>query len=151
MKVLQFYLKYFLFRSTRRVENIERVIRSHGFKIYDYRPEETTTKVADLIRALGAEEFAQSQHGFVVVNPIIKGVFIKKGMSDADRICILFHEEAHIWFNHLNTENFTNQTHVQKEAAAHNLLLIVRILKAVTAFVVVAALVIALRFWGVVA
>ena len=100
MKLLKFFFKYYVFRSLRKVQNIEAVIESHGFRVYRYRPEESSSQVAGLLRDLDCVDYARHHNSFHTANPIIKGVFIRRGLSLEDQRELLFHEEAHIWYNH---------------------------------------------------
>lgn len=126
MKLVKFYAKYFLFCSTHKVKNIERVIRSHGFEIQEFDPLETSSSVLHLN---GCAEFAKFHPSFLYVQGNIKDLFIQEGLSDDDRIEYLFHEEAHIWYNHINTTGFTENSNAQQEKAANLFLLKLRILK----------------------
>lgn len=141
MKLLKFYFRYFTFRSLRKVKNIETVIQSHGFRIYHYRMEEINSKTTELIRSLGCEELAGSEEGFVVTNSVIKGIFIKKGLSDVDQLNILFHEEGHIWYNHANAVSFTDKTPTQKEVEAQRFYPRLKALKFITVLLTIAILI----------
>lgn len=132
MKLLKFYLRYFFFRSLRKVKNIEAVITSHGFQIYTFRLEASNDPVTRLIDQMGATEYANHHICFIATNEILKGVFIKHNLSDDDRIELLFHEEAHIWYNHPNVTSFTNETDTQQEMIANHFFLRLRILKTIT-------------------
>ena len=132
MKLLKFLFKYFLFRSTRKLKNIEAVICSHGFRIYPFCIEDAEDPITDLLtHNFNAKEFAKHHKVFIATNPIINGVFIKDGLSDDDQLDLLFHEEAHIWYNHPNVTSFTNETDTQQERTANLFLPRLRILKAV--------------------
>lgn len=130
MDLLRFLFKYYLFRSTRRVENIERVIQSQGFKIHPFHPEETETHSAELLRLLGATEYARSKVSFIATNDITKACFIRRNLCEKDRLLLLWHEEAHIWYEHPNKCGYLQETSVQKEIEAHLFLFKIRALKA---------------------
>ena len=130
MKMLKFLFKYYLFRSTRKVENIERVIRSHGVRIHPFCLDDTEDPVTKLLDDLGAIEYAQHHIAFLAANRIINAVFLKDGLSDDDQNKLLFHEEAHIWYNDTNTTSFTDETDVQQENRANLFLFKLRMLKA---------------------
>ncbi len=146
MKLLKFYFRYFTFRSLRKVRNIKAVIKSHGFRIHPYRLEETDSQITELIRELGCEDLAQRENGFVVTNEVIKAVFIRKNLSTNDQLEILFHEEAHIWCNHLNTANFTDQTAIQKEVEAQRFYPRLKALRRVVILLTITALAIGAFF-----
>ncbi len=142
MMVIKFLFKYFLFRSTHKLKNIETIIQSHGFRIYRFRLISKNNPITKLIDNLGATEYASHHSAFVATSPIIKGVFIKDGLSEDDQIELLFHEEAHIWYNHPNVTSFTNETDTQQEATANLFLFRIRALKA-TVYVTLLASVLA--------
>lgn len=123
-------LRYFLFRSTRKVENIERLIRSQGFKIHPFHPEETETHSAKLLYMLGATDYAKSRYSFIAANDIVKCCFIRRNLCERDRMLLLWHEEAHIINEHLNRSGYLTNTTVQKEVEANMLLFNVRMQKA---------------------
>ena len=137
MKLAKFYAKYFLFRSTQKVENIERVIRSHGFEIHEFDPFETDSS---LLRLCGCAEFAKTHPCFIFIKENIKDIFIQESLSDDDRIEYLFHEEAHIWYNHTNITGFTENTNAQQEKVANHFLFKLRILKTITVLLTIAIL-----------
>ena len=137
MKLAKFYARYFLFRSTRKVENIERVIRSHGFEIHEFDPFETDTS---FLRLCGCAEFAKTHPCFIFIKENIKDIFIQESLSDDDRIEYLFHEEAHIWYNHTNITGFTENTNAQQEKVANHFLFKLRILKTITVLLTIAVL-----------
>ncbi len=132
MKLLQFLFKYFLFRSTRRVKNIERVIRAHGFSIYYYRPYDNANEVNRLIGFMGLQEYSEHRSAFIGVDNVIKGVFVRKNLHERDRNILLFHEMAHIWYNHLNLTGFVENTDVKQEMQANLFMERLRALKAAT-------------------
>ncbi len=140
MKLLNFYLRYFAFRSLRKVRNIEAVIKSHGFRIHRFRLEETDSQITKLITKLGCEDLARRESGFVVNNDVIKAVFIRKNLSTNDQLELLFHEEAHIWYSHLNTVNFTDQTPIQKEVKAQRFYPRLKALKFITTLLTITIL-----------
>lgn len=127
MKLAKFYAKYFLFRSTRKMENIEKVIHSHGFDIFEFDPHAPSSPI---LRACRCEEYARTHPCFIYVNKNIKDIFIQENLSVEDRIEYLFHEEAHIWYNHPNTISFTDNTNAQQEKVANFFLFRLRVLKA---------------------
>ena len=133
MKLLQFLFKYFLFRSTRRVENIERVIRAQGFEIYPFCLGDQNDPITDLlIHNFNAYDFAKHHKAFACANRIQNGVFIKDGLCERDRVILLFHEMAHIWYNHMNLTGFVDQTDTQQEEQANLFLYRLRALKVAT-------------------
>lgn len=130
MKALAFLFRYFLFRSTRKLKNIEKVIQSHGFRIYPFCVEDPEDPITDLLHNLHAFDFAHYHRSFIATNRIVNGVFLKDGLSDDDQIELLFHEEAHIWYNHPNVTSFTNETDTQQESTANKFLSRIRFTKA---------------------
>ncbi|MBQ3083968.1 MAG: hypothetical protein IJC46_00760 [Clostridia bacterium] len=140
MKLLKFFFKYYVFRSLRKVQNIEAVIESHGFRVYRYRPEESSSQVAGLLRDLDCVDYARHHNSFHTANPIIKGVFIRRGLSLEDQRELLFHEEAHIWYNHPYTVSFTEETEIRQEVVANRFLARLKMLKVVFYTLVVALL-----------
>ena len=122
------------------MENIERVIRSHGFNIYTYLPEDKNSPELRLIAEMGMTDIAFHHAAFVATKAFIKAVFIREGYSDDDRLELLFHEEAHIWYDHLNKQNFTDQTVRQQEKVANLFLFKLQMLKAAVYAVPVMAL-----------
>ncbi len=134
MKLLKFYLKYYLFRSIRKVENIERVIRSLGFRIYEYDPLETKGDMVKFLSLLGCLDYSKDKKAFTywangAVNRI---VFTQEGFNDDDRRTLLFHEAAHIWYDHLHITGFTDQSDIQQEVTANLFERRLRILKGIT-------------------
>ena len=123
IKLLKFYFRYYAFRSLRKVKNIENVIQTHGFRIYTFRLEAPNDPVTKLIDQLDIFEYAEHHICFIATNEIMKGVFIKHNLSDDDRLELLFHEEAHIWYNHPNVTGFTEDTETQQEMVANGFLL----------------------------
>lgn len=148
MMVIKFLFKYFLFRSTHKLKNIETVIQSHGFRIYRFRLISQNNPVTKLIDDLGATEYASHHSAFIATNPIIKGVFIKKGLSDDDQIELLFHEEAHIWYNHPNVTSFTNETDTQQETTANKFLSRIRFAKAAVYFTLLVSVLVGFFFFS---
>ncbi len=149
MKLLKFFFKFFLFRSLRKVKNIETVIQSHGFRIYTFRLEAKHDRVTTLIDQMGAIEYARHNICFIATNPIINGVFIKHNLSDDDRLLLLFHEEAHIWYNHPNVTSFTDETDTQQEKTANLFLQRLRILKAVFYLLVASTIFVAMLLFPI--
>ena len=77
------------------------------------------------------EDIAKHHDAFTATNSFVKAVFIKEGFSDDDQIELLFHEEAHIWYNHLTTTGYVDHTVRQHERVANLFQPRLRILKAV--------------------
>lgn len=134
MKLLKFLLKYYLFRSTRSLAGIKQVIRSQGFKIHPFHPEETETHSAELLRLLGATEYARSKVSFIATNDITKACFIRRNLCEKDQLLLLWHEEAHIWLEHPHKTGYLQNTSVQKENEANLFLFKCRLLKAIIYF-----------------
>ena len=119
MKLLKFYFKYFAFRSLGNVNNIESVIRSHGFEIFTFRLEAKEDQTTQLIDALGLTEYARHHVCFLATSKLVNAVFIRHSLSDEDRLQLFFHEEAHVWYNHPNLTSFTDGTETRQEMTAN--------------------------------
>lgn len=148
MKVLSFLFRYFLFRSTRKLKNIENVIQSHGFRIYSFCLDDSEDPITDLLHNFKAFEYAHYRKSFIASNRIINGVFIKDGLSDDDQIELLFHEEAHIWYNHPNVTSFTNETDTQQETTANKFLSRIRFAKAAVYFTLLVSVLVGFFFFS---
>lgn len=130
MKLLKFLFKYYLFRSTHNVSNIKRIIQSHGFKIHLYHPDETESRTAELLRLIGATEYAKNKYSFIATDDIIKACFIRRNLCEQDQLILLWHEEAHIWLEHPHKTGYLQNTPIQKEDDANLFLFKIRLLKA---------------------
>ena len=86
MKLLKFLIKYFMFRSTQKVENIKKVIEKHGFHICPYCVDDMDDPVTDFLIDADAYEYASRQKSFVAPNDIANTVFIRDGLSEADQV-----------------------------------------------------------------
>ena len=148
MKLAKFYFKHFLFRSTRKVSNIENVIRSHGFNIYRFDPHEEHGKTAQFLELCGCKEYAKHRPAFIFVSDKDeKFVFIQKQLCHDDQVRYLFHEEAHIWYNHPNVTGFVENTKGHKNEVANLFLFRLRILKTITSLVLLSALAVGIYFF----
>lgn len=132
MKLLKFLIKYFMFRSTQKVENIKKVIEKHGFHICPYCVDDMDDPVTDFLIDVDAYEYASRQKSFVAPNDIANTVFIRDGLSEADQVILLFHEEAHIWYDHPFIKSFTDNTETQQDNTANLFLFKLRALKRIT-------------------
>lgn len=140
MRLLKFFLKYYLFHSISRKKNIERIIEDQGFGIFRFRLESKNSAITKTIEDLNAIDYAQHHDAFITHNPIGKCLFIKKGMTALDELDCFFHEEAHIWYDHPFRNGFTDHTNRQQEKVANFFLFRLRLLKAATYILFFAAL-----------
>ncbi|MBQ7095854.1 MAG: hypothetical protein IJN80_05345 [Clostridia bacterium] len=140
MKLLKFYLRYFLFRSTKKLKNIIQIIESQGFHVFSYLLEDEKDDTTILINQWGCHEHAKHHSAFIISNSFAKGLFIKENLNDDDRLELYFHEEAHILYDHPFYDGYTNNTTVQQEKVANFFLFRLRLLKAATYTLFFAAL-----------
>lgn len=141
MKLAKFYAKYYLFRSTHKVCNIEEVIESQGFEIFRFDPREENGKTAQFLELCGCKEYSKARPSFIYISDDDeKYVFIQKNLSYDDQIRYLFHEEAHIWYNHPNMTGFIENSRGHQNDIANHFLLKLRILKTITVLLIIALL-----------
>lgn len=140
MKLAKFYFKYYLTRSLRKKSHIENVIRSQGFSIYRFDPQDPTDDVAQLMHSCKCWNHIQGRPSFLYLKGDEKYLFLKKGFSHDDQLILLFHEEAHIWYNHPFRSGLIDDSAIQHEQVANLFLPRLRILKKVTTLLVLALL-----------
>lgn len=129
MKLLKFFLKYYLFHKIQSKKNIENVIQSQGIKILYFDPLDPMDDVSLLMQNCNCWDSKKEKPGFLYISRHEKYLFIRSGHSRDEKIIILFHEEAHVWYNHPFRSGLIDDSDLMHEEVAHLFRFKLRLLK----------------------
>ncbi len=101
-------------------KDIREVIETQGFKIIEFSHDFNNDYVEELLKSTGLHEASKTGKGFTYIGGENKIVFLLSNCSTSDKAYILYHEEGHIYNEHLFTSGAIHNTDVQKEKVAND-------------------------------
>lgn len=83
------------------MESLRAAIQKQGYTIVEFNNISNSENVSDLLSALDLQALSERSKGFAYADSKFRLVFIHEGLSNAEKLMVLAHEEGHIYCNHL--------------------------------------------------
>lgn len=115
----EFIKKHCLLTDSLTVNKIKDIIKSYGFKIYEYG--DYCHEAEELLKRIDASEYAEHTNSFTYYDGDNMIVFIRAGLGEDDRLSLLLHECCHIYLDHPATCKTIIDTDVKREQEANHL------------------------------
>lgn len=113
----EFIKKHCLLTDSLTVNKIKDIIKSYGFKIYEYGC--YSSEAEELLKRIDALEYAEHTNSFTYYDGNNMIVFIRAGLGEDDRLSLLLHECCHIYLDHPATCKTIIDTDVKREHDAN--------------------------------
>ena len=85
------------------LESLRNVIEKQGYTIIEFNNFYNDENVTALVDALGLSEMIEHSKGFTYADSNYCLVFLHEGLSEAEKLVVLAHEEGHIYCGHLSS------------------------------------------------
>lgn len=103
---------------TLTLRDAESTIAQQGYTIVLFNNLSNVDDVETLLSSLGLSELSKHSRGFTYADGNFRIVFVHEGLSDAEKLIVLAHEEGHIYLNHMAKSSVLGND-VQEEAEAN--------------------------------
>lgn len=104
--------------SALTLNDMQSIIAQQGYTIVLFNNLSNTDDVETLLSSLGLSELSKHSRGFTYTDGNFRIVFVHEGLSDAEKLIVLAHEEGHIYLNHMAKTSVLGND-VQEEAEAN--------------------------------